>query len=113
MQAATADQKKAIAAYAQKALEAFKEVESTLAAEQYLQDRESYLVTVTEENKKAYDLTMKQFEVGKIDFLDVLTVQNDWLGARIAELDIAMQRLINRVNLHLALGGSFENPQGT
>lgn len=56
---------------------------------------------------------MKQFEIGKIDFLDVLTVQNDWLAARIAELDIAMQRLINRVNLHLALGGSFEESKGT
>ena len=85
-------------------------MESALGAEQYLMDRESYLVTVTDENKKAYDLTMKQYEVGKIDFLNVLIVQNDWLAARIAQLDIAMQRLINLVNLHMALGGSFEQP---
>lgn len=108
VEAATADQKKAIAAYAQKALQAFKEVETALAAEQYLQDRESYLATVADENKHAYNLTMKQFEVGKIDLLNVLIVQKDWLAARIAQLDIAMQRLINRVDLHLALGGSFE-----
>jgi len=108
VEAATADQKKAIAAYAQNALQAFKEVESALAAEQYLKDRETYLVTVKDENKKAYDLTMKQYDVGKIELLDVLIVQNDWLAARIAQLDIATQRLVNRVNLHLALGGSFE-----
>ena len=106
--AATADQKKAIAAYAQQALQAFKEIESALAAEQYLMDRESYMEVVVTENKKAYDLTMKQFDVGKIDFLEVLVVQNDWLAARIARLDISMQRLVNRVDLHLALGGSFE-----
>lgn len=56
---------------------------------------------------------MKQFEVGRIDFLDVLVVQNNWLAARIARLNMAMQRLINRVNLHLALGGSFEKPEGS
>ena len=52
---------------------------------------------------------MKQFEVGKkIDFLDVLIVRNDWLAARVGDLDMAIQRLINRVELHLALGGIFD-----
>lgn len=73
----------------------------------YKPDRESYMDVVVEENKKAYDLTLQQFDVGKIDFLDVLVVQNKWLVARIARLDLSMQRLINRVDLHLALGGSF------
>lgn len=104
---ATADQKKAIANYAQKALQAFKEVETALAGEQYLLDREGYLQAVEIENLKAYKLTQKQFDVGKIDFLDVLTVQNKWLAARIVRLDVTMQRLINRVSLHQALGGSF------
>ena len=71
-------------------------------------EREAYLESVTAGNKKAYDLTMKQFEVGKIDFLDVLIVQNDWLAARFAELYRAMQRLSNRAELHLPLGGSLE-----
>ncbi|MCP4630711.1 MAG: TolC family protein [bacterium] len=108
VEAATADQKKAIANYAQKALQAFKEVETALAGEQYLQDREGYLEAVVTEDFKAYELTRKQFEVGKIDFLDVLIVQNKWLAARIVRLDVSMQRLINRVFLHQALGGSFQ-----
>ncbi len=108
VEVATAEQKSAIAVYAQKAIQAFKEVETALSGEQYLLDREGYLEAVVSENLKAYELTKKQFEVGKIDFLDVLIVQNKWLGARIARLDISMQRLINRVALHQALGGSFE-----
>ena len=107
VEVATAEQKKAIAAYAQKAIQAFKEVETALAGEQYLFDRQGYLNEVVKENLQAYLLTQKQFEVGKIDFLDVLIVQNKWLAARIAQLDIRMQRLLNRVALHQALGGSF------
>jgi NodT family efflux transporter outer membrane factor (OMF) lipoprotein len=105
---ATAEQKAAIAAYAQKALQAFKEVESALAAEEHLARREGFMKTVVAENSTAYRQTRKQYEIGQIPLLDVLTVQEKWIGSQIAELDISDRRLINRINLHLALGGSFE-----
>ncbi len=105
---ATAVQEGAIAAYAQAALNAFKEVEESLAAERHLLKREEYLQIEVRENKKAYDQTMEQYKIGQITLLDVLTVENKWISSRIAEMDIAGQRLVNRVNLHLALGGSFE-----
>lgn len=105
---ATAEQKKTIAAYAQSALQAFNEVETALAAEQYLAERQGYLKTVAAENLKAYQITQKQYEIGKIDLLDVLTIQQSWIQAHIALTDISTQRLLNRVTLHLALGGSFE-----
>jgi len=57
---------------------------------------------------QAYKLTKQQYEAGKIDFLDVLTVQNKWVQARIALINISTQRLLNRVGLYLVLGGSFE-----
>ncbi len=105
---ATAEQEGAIAAYAQAALQAFKEVEESLAAEKHLLKRAEYLQIEVVEHKKAYDQTMQQYEIGQINLLDVLTVENKWIASRIAEMDIAGQRLVNRVNLHLALGGSFE-----
>jgi outer membrane protein TolC len=105
---ATAVQNGTIAAYAQIALKAFKEVEESLAAEEHLLKREEYLKIEVRENKKAYDQTMQQYQIGQITLLDVLTVENKWIASRIAEMDVAGQRLINRVNLHLALGGSFE-----
>lgn len=105
---ATAVQKEAIAVYAQAALKAFKEVEGTLAAEEHLLKREEYLKIVVTENKKAYDQTTKQYDIGQINLLDVLTIEDKWIASRIAEMDVAGQRLVNRVNLHLALGGSFE-----
>ena len=104
---ATAEQKKAIAGYAQSALQAFKEVETTLAAEEHLLRREGYLKEAVDENFKAFQLVQKQYEIGKIEFLDVLSVQNKWIQARIALIDVSTRRLVNRVQLHLALGGSF------
>jgi len=106
---ATAEQKAAVAAYAQKALEAFKEVESALANETHLALQEEYLQEAVQENKIAYEQTRKQHEIGQGTLIDVLNVQGQWIGAQIAALDIAGKRLVNRVTLHLALGGSFDN----
>jgi NodT family efflux transporter outer membrane factor (OMF) lipoprotein len=105
---ATAVQKEAIASYAQAALKAFKEVEGLLAAEEHLLKREEFLKFEVKENKKALDQTKQQYEIGQISLLDVLTVENKWIASNIAEMDVAGQRLVNRVKLHLALGGSFE-----
>ena len=105
---ATGAQKEAIGVYAQAALTAFIEVEDLLAAEEHLLKREEYLLTEVTENKKAYDQTKEQYYIGQITLLDVLVVENTWIASRIAEMDIADKRLANRVNLHLALGGSFE-----
>jgi len=105
---ATAVQKEAIAAYGQTALQAFKEVETALSNEEHLLKREEYLKTAVDENYQAYLIIQKQFEIGMIGLLDVLTVQNKWVQARIALTDISTMRLLNRIKLHLALGGSFE-----
>jgi len=53
-----------------------------------------------------------QYEVGKIDLLSVLQMQARVVGARIAMVGIRNDQLITRVNLHLALGGSFEQTEG-
>ena len=110
---ATAKQTEAIALYAQVALNAFKEVEESLAAEKHLLKREEFIQLEVKENKKAYEQTMAQYTIGQISLLDVLTVENKWIAAQIAMMDIAGQRLVNRVKLHLALGGSFDEPAMT
>lgn len=62
---------------------------------------------MVEENVKAYGLVKIQYEVGKIDMLDLLAAQSKWVQERIA-LDVQPQRLLNRTGRHLAIGGSFE-----
>lgn len=105
---ASAKQKESIASYAQVALKAFQEVENSLSAEDTLLKRKEYISSSVNENKASYELTKKQYDIGQGSMLDVLSEQNKWISAQIADLDIDNQLLINRVNIHISLGGSFE-----
>jgi NodT family efflux transporter outer membrane factor (OMF) lipoprotein len=106
--AATADQKAAIALYAQTALRAFQEVENALSAENHLKTRLLYVETMVKEYKTAYKMTVEKYRIGESTVLDILIIQGKWIAAEIKRLQIVKRRLINRINLHLALGGSFD-----
>ena len=106
--AADAQQTAAIAAYGQAVLKAFEEVEAGITDGKLFEEREDYLAVVLEENTGAWDLAKVQYDVGKIDLLSTLQMQARVVGSQIALVGIRNDQLINRVNLHLALGGSFE-----
>ncbi|SFV53051.1 RND efflux system, outer membrane lipoprotein, NodT family [hydrothermal vent metagenome] len=105
--AATADQKAAIDNYKKVVLNAYLEVENALANERYLAKRYSYLNTMVREYKSAYEMTNENYKIGQGTILDVLQSQSKWISAQILRTQVMKERLINRVNLHLALGGSF------
>jgi NodT family efflux transporter outer membrane factor (OMF) lipoprotein len=109
---ADAQQKAAIAAYGQAVLKAFEEVEAGLTNGKLQGEREEFLQAVLAENTGAWDLAKTQYEVGKVDLLSVLQMQARVVGAQIAMVNIRNDQLITRVNLHLALGGSFEEETG-
>ena len=104
----TADQKAAIASYAHTALKAFQEVENALSREKYLAKQYKYMKTAASEYKIAYKMTTEKYRIGESSILDVIVTQGEWIRAEITRVQIAKERLINRVNLYLALGGSFE-----
>ena len=103
----SATQQAALAEFGQAALIAFSEVENALSNDALLAEREKQLNQVWENSIAALDIAMTQFEVGKLDLLSVLQMQNRVISARIAQISIRNQRLSQRVDLHLALGGSF------
>jgi len=108
LEGATASQEAAIAAYAVAALKAFEEVESALTYETLLREREGFLLSVVENEQKAYQIQRDRYDLGATDLLSVLQIQSRWIAARIALLRVQNERLARRINLHLALGGSFE-----
>jgi outer membrane protein TolC len=63
---------------------------------------------MVKEYKTAYKMTVEKYRIGESTVLDILIIQGKWISAEIKRLQIVKRRLINRVNLHLALGGSFE-----
>jgi len=108
VEAATADQETAIASYGQSLLKAFEEVETALTNERLFAERETYLESSEHNNKRAYDMSRSRYDVGQTDLLSVLQIQSQWVGARVGLVNIKSDRLVQRVDLHLALGGSFE-----
>ena len=104
----TAEQKAAIMLFGQSSLNAFNEVEIALDGEAILTKRERYLKGALDDNQEALDVAQKQFDAGKLDLLSVLQMQERVISAKIAWINIRNARLAQRIELHLALGGSFD-----
>ena len=104
----TAEQKAALAAYASVGLRAFNEVEAALAAEIAARDRERILVETLSHNQRALGVVRAQFKVGSTDLRFVTQRQLSLNAAQSALLRVQAEQRIQRVNLHLALGGSLE-----
>lgn len=102
-----AGREQALAEYGQTALLAFSEVESALAAEVYLKEQESALRTGAEEALEAEDLAWDQYQKGLTNIVTVLESQRRAFDSKRQLLQISNQRLQNRINLYLALGGDF------
>lgn len=111
LDAANSDQEAAIANYGLAVLDALQEVEAALTNEALLAEREEFLRAAKENNFAAYQLSTKRFDIGEIESLNLLQVQTRWIGSRISHINIQNQQLVQRINLHLALGGSFEEVQ--
>ena len=70
-------------------------------------EREGFLGDAVENNKSALETVKVQYDVGQVDFLSVLQLQARTLNSQISLIRIKNARLAQRVDLHLALGGSF------
>jgi multidrug efflux system outer membrane protein len=109
----TAEQERALAEYGQKAQIAFSEVEKSLNAEGLLREREELLSTAVQQNEEALRVARVRYDAGKVTMLDVLQMQSRTNLSRAALIDMKQRRLAQRIDLHLALGGSFETAAQT
>ena len=106
---AGADNREAWALYAQTVLDAFREVETTLAAESLFTEQEAALSRAAEESLEAAVQALDQYGQGLIDIITLLESQRRAVTAESSRILVARLRLANRVNLYLALGGSFDD----
>ena len=102
--------KQAAAHYAQVVLQAFQEVETTMAAEQWLHNQQQFLIAEAKEAKEAERLAEDDYMAGLTDIITLLDAQRRAFDAENSLLDMGKQYLQNRVNLYLALGGPVLNP---
>ncbi|MDX8410404.1 MAG: efflux transporter outer membrane subunit [Mariprofundaceae bacterium] len=108
---AEARDREALELYAQTVLNALREVESSLAAESYLFEQERALANAAAEAGQASDLALERYGRGLSDMVTLLVAQRRAFDAESAHLRTARERLVNRVNLYLALGGDFTTPE--
>ncbi len=95
--------------YAQAALEAFREVESALGADSSLAEQEAFLVQEVEQAALAEKQAARDYSDGvNDDILRVLESQSRATNARSGLIRLRNERLQNRIDLHLALGGDFK-----
>jgi multidrug efflux system outer membrane protein len=108
IESADAEQKMALADYQGAVLNAFKDVENALNNEAFLLKR----ITTIEHAVKGYTIALKdtrvQYNIGKVDLVDVQIQQAKLAGAQITLLHLRTLLLQNRVNMYLALGGGFD-----
>lgn len=97
-----------LAAYANTTLQAFSEVETALAAEEYLVERERHLEMSAEQSRAAETIADDRYRSGLDDYITVLESQRLALQAEGDLIAARRQRLENRVDLYLALGGGFD-----
>ena len=103
----TAEQKQALAEYGRVGARAFGEVENALSSAFTLDDREAILTESVTANSRALELANVRYRVGVGDLRAVQQQALALHAARTALLRVQAERLVQRVNLHLALGGSF------
>jgi len=97
----------ALNGYRNAALNAFREVEQTLAAEDRLREQESALREAVKQTDASRKLAVYSYQHGLIEILTLLDSYRSTLNAQSAHLTARRQLLNNRVDLYLALGGGF------
>lgn len=106
---ASAEQRQAIAAYGQAALDAFQEVESSLDQNVVLRERAAALREAAAEANRALRIVRLRYDEGETDLLDVLTIQQRVFTADADLVSIERARLDEWIGLNLALGGDWRS----
>lgn len=105
---ATAQQAEAVAAYGAAVLAAFGEVENALANEQLIARRLPYEEAALADSTDAVRIATFQYQAGRRDFLWVSNLQAEQIAIQAGVIKTRSQQRTNRINLFLALGGSFD-----
>jgi outer membrane protein TolC len=105
---ATAQQEQAVALYGSVALQAFYEVEVVLTNETLLAQRLQIEKKGVEDRAESVRIARLKYTVGAMDMLSVLQLQEGLLQNQAKLIQLRYALLANRINLHLALGGSFD-----
>lgn len=104
----TAQQQQAVAHYGGVVLNAFDEVETALTNENLYGQQFEHLENSFREYSESVRIATIKYKAGTYDMQQVLQLQTSQLSVEADVIKVRSARIANRINLHLALGGSFE-----
>jgi multidrug efflux system outer membrane protein len=105
---ATSQQQQAVAHYGGVVLNAFQEVETALTNENLYAQQFEHLQNSFREYSESVRIATIKYKAGAYDMQQVLQLQTAQLSVESEVIKVRNARIANRINLHLALGGSFE-----
>jgi multidrug efflux system outer membrane protein len=108
VESADAGKDEALARYVSSVLQAYREVESALAAEEFLHGQIAALEEGAKQTIAAQRLSEQRYAQGVGGYLVVLESQTRAVSSQSELLSARRALLDNRVDLHLALGGGFD-----
>jgi outer membrane protein, multidrug efflux system len=106
---ATAQQEQSVAHFGGVSLRALTEVEVALTNEELLAKRIPYGENAVRDHSEAVRVANLRYRAGTMDFLSVLQLQAGQIESQADLIKLRNTQLANRINLHLALGGSFDS----
>ncbi len=110
--AALEQNRAAIYSYANATIRAYREVENAIAADISLRQQEAFLIKETKQATFAERSAELDYSEGieNSGILEILESQRRANNARASLINIKNNRLQNRIDLHLALGGDYHTP---
>ena len=96
----------------QAVLVAFNEVETALTKDEYLREAQQFQEIAVQEIADGLRQALVQYDVGLIDFTNVLLIQQSSVSVQRQLLRLRNRRLANRINLYLSLGINESHPTG-
>ena len=86
---------------------AFADVENSVTREASLKERYQMIVKAQENAIAAENLSFEQYQSGLVAYTTVLDAQSRSYDAQSTVIQLKNQLIVNRINLHIALGGNF------
>ncbi len=87
--------------------DAFADVENSVTREASLKERYQMMIKAEENAIAAQTLSFEQYQSGLVEYITVLDAQSRSYDAQSTVIQIKNQLIVNRINLHIALGGDF------
>ncbi|MBE9601560.1 efflux transporter outer membrane subunit [Pedobacter sp. MC2016-24] len=101
------DYEKAVINFRQSVLLAYGEVSAALIKEEKLNEQITYTKLRKLEIEKGIEVTKKLFKNGTVNYLEVITAENNYLQASLASALLQKEQIANKIELYRAVGGGW------